>query len=55
MASATATRFGLSRGLLGLKYDQINYSESESESDQKDDLLLLVLSFILILWLVKDK
>ena len=32
MASATATRFGLSRGLLGLQYDQINESESESES-----------------------
>ena len=26
--SATATRFGLSRGLLGLQYDQINESES---------------------------
>ena len=34
MASATATRFGLSRGLLGLQYDQINESESESESFQ---------------------
>ena len=33
MASATATRFGLSRGLLGLQYDQINESESESESE----------------------
>ena len=33
VASATATRFGLSRGLLGLQYDQINESESESESD----------------------
>ena len=32
VAFATATRFGLSRGLLGLKYDRINYSESESES-----------------------
>ena len=32
MASATATRFCLSRGLLGLQYDQINESESESES-----------------------
>ena len=30
MASATATRYGLSRGLLGLKYDQINYSDSDS-------------------------
>ena len=30
VASATATRFGLSRGLLGLQYDQINESESES-------------------------
>ena len=28
----TATRFALSRGLLGLQYDQINESESESES-----------------------
>ena len=27
VASATATRFGLSRGLLGLQYDQINESE----------------------------
>ena len=33
VASATATRFGLSRGLLGLQYDQINESESESESE----------------------
>ena len=33
VASATATTFGLSRGLLGLQYDQINASESESESD----------------------
>ena len=33
MASATATRFGLSRGLLGLQYDQINESESESYCD----------------------
>ena len=32
VASATATRIGLSRGLLGLQYDQINESESESES-----------------------
>ena len=32
VASATATKFGLSRGLLGLQYDQINASESESES-----------------------
>ena len=31
VASATATRFGLSRGLLGLQYDQINESESESD------------------------
>ena len=29
MASATATRYCLSRGLLGLKYDQINYSDSD--------------------------
>ena len=29
MASATATRYGLSRGLLGLTYDQINNSDSE--------------------------
>ena len=33
VASATATTFGLSRGLLGLHNDQINASESESESD----------------------
>ena len=32
VASATATRFGLSRGLLGLQYDQINESESESDN-----------------------
>ena len=32
VASATATKFGLSRGLLGLQYDQINASESESTS-----------------------
>ena len=30
VASATATRCGLSRGLLGLKYNQINYSDSDS-------------------------
>ena len=28
--SATATRYGLTRGLLGLKYDQINDSDSDS-------------------------
>ena len=33
VASATATRYGLSRGLLGPKYDQINYSDSDSDSD----------------------
>ena len=33
VASATATRYGLSRGLLGLKYDQIKYSDSDSDSD----------------------
>ena len=32
VASATATRYGLSRGLLGLKYDQIKYSDSDSDS-----------------------
>ena len=32
VASATATNFGLSRGLMGLQYDQINASESEPES-----------------------
>ena len=31
VASATGTKFGLSRGLLGLQYDQINASESEYE------------------------
>ena len=31
VASATATNFGLSRGLLGLQYDKINASESESD------------------------
>ena len=59
VASATATRFGLSRGLLGLQYDQINESESESESliitlylaellslfDQQADLLLPITLF----------
>ena len=30
VASATATRYGLSRGLLGLKYDRINNSDSDS-------------------------
>ena len=34
IASATATRYGLSRGLLGLKYDQINYSDSDSCSNR---------------------
>ena len=37
VASATATRYGLSRGLLGLKYDQINYSDSDSDSDLPHD------------------
>ena len=32
MASATATRYGLSRGLLGLEYDRINISDSDSDS-----------------------
>ena len=31
MASETATRYGLSRGLLGLKYDRINISDSDSD------------------------
>ena len=35
VASATATRNGLSRGLLGLKYDQINYSDSDSEKKRE--------------------
>ena len=30
VASATATRYGLSSGLLGLKYDEINHSDSDS-------------------------
>ena len=30
VASATVTRYGLSRGLLGLKYDKINTSDSDS-------------------------
>ena len=38
VASATATRFGLSRGLLGLQYNQINESESESESCIQTDI-----------------
>ena len=38
VASATATRYGLSRGLLGLKYDQINYSDSDSDSDPRTTL-----------------
>ena len=33
VASATATRYGLSRGLLGLEYDRINISDSDSDSD----------------------
>ena len=32
VASATATRYGLSRGLLGLEYDRINISDSDSET-----------------------
>ena len=32
MASATATRYGLSGGLLGLEYDRINISDSDSDS-----------------------
>ena len=32
VASATATRYGLSRGLLGLEYDRINISDSDSDS-----------------------
>ena len=34
VASATATRYGLSRGILGLKYDQINYSDYDSDSSR---------------------
>ena len=30
VASATATRYSLSRGLLGLEYDRINISDSDS-------------------------
>ena len=37
VASATATRYGLSRGILGLKYDQINYSDSHSDSDAREN------------------
>ena len=32
VTSATATRYGLSRGLLGLEYDRINISDSDSDS-----------------------
>ena len=32
VASATATRYGLSRGLLGLEYDRIHISDSDSDS-----------------------
>ena len=48
VASATATRFGLSRGLLGLQYDQINASESESESDRARILKTLLLKDVLL-------
>ena len=43
VASATATRYGLSRGLLGLKYDQINYSDSDSDS-------VMLCAIFLITW-----
>ena len=33
MASATATRYGLNRGLLGLEYDRINISDSNADSE----------------------
>ena len=33
VASATSTRYGLSRGILGLEYDRINISDSDSDSD----------------------
>ena len=39
MASATATRYGLSRGILSLKYDRINNSDSESDSDSANNLV----------------
>ena len=45
VASATATKFGLSRGLLNLQYDQINASESESESYFNLALLFFQSSF----------
>ena len=32
VASATATIYGLSRGLLGLEYDRINISDSDSDT-----------------------
>ena len=38
MASATATIFGLSIGLVGLQCDQINESESESVTEMKINL-----------------
>ena len=31
VVSATATRYGLSRGLLGREYDRINISDSDSK------------------------
>ena len=42
VASATSTRYGLSRGLLGLEYDRINISGSDSDSVRRGALCRFV-------------
>ena len=46
VAFATATKFGLSRGLLALQYDQINASESESEPESESESPLYIISML---------
>ena len=47
LITTCATRYGLSRGLLGLKHDQINYSDSVSDSDSVYELYkYIILRFL---------
>ena len=48
VTSATATRYGLSRGLLGLKYDQID--DSDFDCNDKIGSKLTYLSMLLHSW-----
>ena len=54
VASAAVTRYGLSRGLLGLKYDQINYSYSDSDSDSGSHVSFCIRWFLVLERLIRD-